>query len=94
MGGFKVGHKKVGGRVKGTKNKNVLLKERISDFLTDKFDDFVKDYDSLSPKERTRLYTKMVEFSVPKVSAIKFEDIKNANNAIELLKIAAQYKDG
>lgn len=94
MGGFKVGHEKKGGRVKGTKNKNVLLKERISDFLTDKFDDFVKDYDNLSPKERTRLYAKMVEFSVPKVSAIKFEDIKNANNAIELLKIAAQYKDG
>ena len=39
MGGFKVGHEKKGGRVKGTKNKNVLLKERISDFLTDKFDD-------------------------------------------------------
>lgn len=83
----------MGGRTKGTKNKNALLKERISDFLTEKFDGFVKDYESLSPKERARLYSKMIEFSVPKVSAIKFEDVKNANNAIELLKIAAQYKE-
>lgn len=93
MAGFEAGHKKMGGRTKGTKNKNALLKERISDFLTEKFDAFVKDYESLSPKERARLYSKMIEFSVPKVSAIKFEDVKNANNAIELLKIAAQYKE-
>ena len=39
-----------------------------------------------------RCYLKASEFVVPKVSSIKFEDAKNTNSAIELLKVAASYK--
>ena len=31
---------------------------------------------------------------MPKVSSIKFEDAKNTNSAVELLKVAASYKNG
>lgn len=90
---YEKGHTKVGGRQKGTRNKNTEIRDMLRDFTREKFPDFVENYEKLSPKDKTNMYMKVVEYVVPKVSAIKFEDAKNTNNAIELLRITAGYND-
>ena len=72
---------KMGGREKGTRNKNTEIKNF-----------FKKAFLKLKDKDKCAVYLKASEFVVPKVSSIKFEDAKNTNSAIELLKVAASYK--
>lgn len=93
MAVFEEGHEKKGGRQKGVRNKNSEMKDNLRDFVLDNFEDFCESYKKLPAKEKCRIYMKAVEFVVPKVSAIKFEDSKEANSALELLKITAKYKD-
>ena len=75
---------KMGGREKGTRNKNTEIKNF--------FREFKKAFLKLKDKDKCAVYLKASEFVVPKVSSIKFEDAKNTNSAIELLKVAASYK--
>lgn len=93
MAAFEEGHEKKGGRQKGVRNKNTEMKDKLRDFVIDNFEDFCTSYGKLTAKEKCRIYMKALEFVVPKVSAIKFEESKDANSALELLKIAAKYKD-
>lgn len=90
---FEKGHAKLGGRKKGVKNRNTEIKERIAEMVGEKFDDFVEAFDKLPPKPKCALFIKLVEFVVPKVSAIKFEEEDGSNSAIELLRLRAQYKE-
>ena len=80
---FEKGHPKLGGRKSGTKNRNTEIKENIAKMVSEKFDDFVVAFDKLPPKPKCALYIKLVEFVVPKVSAIKFEAEDESNSAIE-----------
>lgn len=91
--GFENGHGKTGGRKTGAKNRNTEIKERISEMVGCKFDDFVKAYDALPPRQKCALFIKLMEFVVPKVSAIKFEEADGSSSAIELLRLRAKYKD-
>lgn len=90
--GFEEGHKKLGGRKAGTRNKNAEMKDNMRNFALDNFDDFKKAYKNLSPEDKCRVYLKVVDFVVPKVSSVKFEDEGTANSAAQLLKAAAEYK--
>lgn len=93
MAAFKEGCEKTGGRQKGVRNKNTEMKENLRNFVLDNYDAFCDSFSKLSAKDKCAVYMKAVDFVVPKISAVKFEDSKNADSAIELLKIAAQYKD-
>ena len=83
---------KMGGREKGTRNKNTEIKNFFRDFVIDNQEEFKKAFLKLKDKDKCTVYLKASEFVVPKVSSIKFEDAKNTNSAIELLKVAASYK--
>lgn len=90
--GFEKGHEKIGGRKLGTRNKNAEMKDNMRNFALENFEDFKTAYKLLPPEDRCRVYLKVVDFVVPKVSAVKFEDEGAINSAAELLKAAAEYR--
>lgn len=90
--GFEKGHVKIGGRAKGTRNKNTEMKDNIRNFVLDNFPEFERSFKKLKDKDKCAVYLKAAEFVMPKVSSIKFEESKNANTALELLRISASYK--
>ena len=58
----------IAGKPKGTTNKaSNQLRELISGFLEDRFQDVVNDFKKLSPKERVKSYTDLLQFAVPKL---------------------------
>ena len=92
---YQPGHEGMGGRPPRSRTKNTMLRDLIRDFCMDKFEDYVKAFDELTPKEKCDEYTKALQFVVPKVSAITFDDEGKASNALQHLKIIAEYrKDG
>lgn len=61
--------KKFGGRKKGTPNKETKeLRERISALLESEWETILRDLKTLTPKERIDTYTKLLEYSLPKLS--------------------------
>lgn len=91
MGAFEKGHKKMGGRVAGTKNKNTELKEFIGEFLMKNRDEFEEAFKKLPPKEKCAVYLKAAEFRLPKISSVRLEDDRKADNASELLRRRSRY---
>lgn len=67
------------------------LKDLLKDFSEDHFDDFVSEYEKLRGKSKCDIFLKVLEYVRPKYSAIQFEDIKEARDALELLKGMAAY---
>ncbi|MDZ4844305.1 MAG: hypothetical protein SH857_02020 [Chitinophagales bacterium] len=62
---------KTGGREKGTPNKVTSeLRERINNFLSDKWTAIEKDFESLEPKERLMFYEKLLSYGLPKLQNI------------------------
>ncbi|MCE3279689.1 MAG: hypothetical protein K0S44_1880 [Bacteroidetes bacterium] len=62
------------GKPKGAKNKTgEKLRETITNFLEKEFETIKKDFKKLSPKERAKLYTDLLPFSVPKLQAMSLE---------------------
>jgi hypothetical protein len=58
------------GRPIGAKNKvGADLKERISKFLNDKFDDFSELWDGLEAKDKARIYVDVIPYVVPKMAS-------------------------
>lgn len=84
----------MGGRQKGTLNKNSEIKNFLRDFVIDNQEEFKEAFLKLPNRDKCAVYIKACEFVVPKVSSIKFEDSKEANSAIELLRAAASYNKG
>lgn len=62
------------GKPKGAKNKaSEKLRFTISTFLEREFKTIQKDFKTLSPRERAKLYTDLLPFAVPKLQAISME---------------------
>lgn len=87
---FRKGHKKLPVNPEKVKAKRTL-KELLTGFTEEKFDDFVTEFDKLRGKPKCDIYIKILEFVRPKVASVQFEDIKEVNNAVELLKAFAAY---
>lgn len=92
--GFEKGHTKIegSGMKLGQKTKCREIRSLFRNFAIDKFDDFVEEFDKLGGKDKCEMYIKTVKYVLPTISSIKFEDARTANNAVELLRAAAQYK--
>lgn len=59
------------GRPKGTPNKtNAELRERISNFVSDRWEQFEGDFDDLEPKERMFFFEKLMAYTLPKLQAV------------------------
>lgn len=74
------------GRPKGSKNKaGEGLRNLISDFLEQKFDQVTNDFEQLEPKDRIKVYTDLLQYSVPKLQAV--------SNSIEFEKMTDEQLD-
>lgn len=68
------------GRPKGSPNKTTgQLREAITNFLEQGFDQVVKDFKVLEPKDRIKVYTDLLQYGLPRLQAVsnslKFEDL-------------------
>ena len=73
-----------GGRKKGTPNKvNKDLRERISMFLNDNFDEAIKSWKNLEDKDKVKAYTELVRFSVPALQAISLDANITKEDSVE-----------
>lgn len=62
------------GRPKGTANKiTIQLRETISDFLENNFEQIKRDFKRLQPKDRAKLYCDLLQYSLPKLQAMQLE---------------------
>lgn len=63
-----------GGRPKGTGNKLTMqLRETISNFLEKNFESVVKDFESLTPRERLKFYCDLLQYGLPKLQAVQMQ---------------------
>ena len=67
--------KKYGGRKKGTPNKITKeVREMISMFVQNKWDDFMQAYDSIEkPSDKCYIMTSLLPFIAPKMAAIEYK---------------------
>ena len=57
--------KKTGGRKQGTPNKlNKQLRERISDFLNNNWENIESDFQQLEPEKKIAFFEKLLQYSV------------------------------
>jgi hypothetical protein len=64
--------RKYGGRKTGTPNKDTSkLRERIELLLEDNWDKVLEDIEGLNPKERIDIYTRLLEYALPKLSRVE-----------------------
>ena len=96
MANGKVGRPKglprYGGRKKGTPNKTTKdLRERISIFLEDNFEEAMKAWTKLEDKDKVKLYTDLIKFSVPTLQSVDLNaTVKKEDEVEEDLKELAK----
>lgn len=76
---FKKGDDRINraGRPQGTKNKvSQEIRERISDFLENNFDDIQSDIQQLEPRDRIKFFIDLLSFGLPKLKNIEM-DVQN-----------------
>jgi hypothetical protein len=62
------------GRPKGTANKvSMQLREMITDFLENNFEQIQKDFKKLQPREKAKVYCDLLQYGLPKLQAIQIE---------------------
>ena len=58
------------GRPKGSMNATAkLLRQMISDFLVENFEEVTKSFKELPPKEKVKTFCKLLTFAVPRLKA-------------------------
>lgn len=81
--GFKKGQSgNPAGRPHGSQNKaGGELRQMITDFLENRFEGVVKDFEKLEPKDRLKVYTDLLQYGLPKLQAVSnsidFEQLKD-----------------
>jgi ribosome-binding ATPase YchF (GTP1/OBG family) len=62
------------GRTRGVQNKITKeLRERIKDFLEDKWDGIERDFDKLKPEQRVMLFEKLLQYILPRLSYVDLD---------------------
>lgn len=80
---------KYGGRKKGTPNSNnKILKELISNFLTDNHDEFLQNLSELPAKDYVSAYSNLLRYALPQMKAVevKQEDTMPRQFEIQIIK--------
>lgn len=60
------------------------LRTRISQFLTEKFEDIRADWDNMETKERTQLFTALLKYAVPALQSVEYSNNDTATDDIAL----------
>ncbi|QMU28121.1 hypothetical protein [Adhaeribacter radiodurans] len=64
------------GRPLGSSNKTTKgMRERITAFLDDNFDQIQEDFGKVKPKEKLDFYVKLMQYSLPSLKAIEHNSI-------------------
>jgi hypothetical protein len=64
-----------GGRPLGSKNKNSLeIKETITGFLSEKWEDINRAFDEAKPAEQLKFYSTLLAYVLPRAQAIAIRD--------------------
>lgn len=84
-GGRAPGTKKTGGRTKGTPNKiTKQLRECITSFLEDNFDEAVAAWSNIKkPESKLKLYIELINYAVPKLQSVEFEGKLKKDDDVE-----------
>lgn len=62
------------GKPPGAVNKNTKeLRETVSNFLLSNFEQVVKDFKQLPPKDRTRLYCDLLQYGLPRLQNVSMD---------------------
>ncbi|MBT3384399.1 MAG: hypothetical protein HN778_03015 [Prolixibacteraceae bacterium] len=86
--------KKTGGRELGTPNKLTSeLRKRISEFLTDNWEQIENDFIDLEPEKRIALFEKLLHYSLPRLQATQLEAIINEPKTIVYKNVSKQFPD-
>jgi hypothetical protein len=71
---FAKGKPKTGGRKVGTPNKTTIgIKNRIHEFIDERFDNMKELLDTLDPKDQIAVYLKFLEYTLPKQKEQKID---------------------
>ncbi len=69
----------ISGRPRGSKNKaGEGLRNLISDFLEQRFEQVVNDFEQLEPKDRIKVFTDLLQYSVPKLHRSRMKRIRSS----------------
>jgi len=64
------------GRPNGTPNKaGAELRERVTAFVADRWEQFERDFDQLEPKERMQFLEKLMAYTLPKLQAVAVDHL-------------------
>jgi hypothetical protein len=59
------------GRPKGSQNRATgQLRTFITDFLEQRFEQVVNDFEQLEPKDRIKIYTDLLQYGLPKLQSV------------------------
>ena len=76
MAKFEKGNRYAKGRGKGTPNRITrILREKINSFLSDKWPDIEKDFDSLPAKDKLLFYEKLLGFALPRLESVAISEL-------------------
>ena len=83
---FQKGHKKVGGRQKGTKNKSTEVAEAFVNYIINMGErDAQKIWDGLKPKEQMDALIKLTNFVLPQKARVENENKLPASVTVNLI---------
>lgn len=77
------------GRPKGSKNKAAMpLKNLITMFLSNKYEEFESNYEKLEPEKKCKIYIDLIPYVVPKQREIDFNELNETDidNLLSRLK--------
>ena len=64
------------GRPAGSKNKATAeIRELLTGFISDNWDNMLEDFNKLEPKERLAFYEKILQYTLPRLQATTLENI-------------------
>ena len=70
------------GRPMGSPNKlSIPLRERITEFLVNNFDTIERDFHTLKPIERAKVYRELLHYGLPRLQSISIDmDLEKLSN--------------
>jgi hypothetical protein len=71
---FEKGHKKATGRPKGSANKSsAIIRDAFASLLEDNLEQITKDFKTLDPEKRVKLFLDMSKYIIPTLKATELD---------------------
>lgn len=62
------------------------LKDKISEYLSDTWEELLEDIEAMAPKERAAAKLKLMDYAIPKVQAVRDVPTKGGTSVQDLLR--------